>query len=152
MRRIIQLFILITITNISYGLDINKRPYLKASVIKWTSKYDIDNKLMLAILFKESSWRNGVINCNKSCDYGIAQINEANIKAYKLDKMRLLTDIDYSVQKSVYILKWFKDRYAHKEKHWWARYNCGVEKNCLNWKKTKDYIQKVVKYKAVIDD
>lgn len=99
---------------------------------------------VLAGLFRvESTYILNSTN-KKSNDYGIGQINIFNIKAYKLDKALLLNDLEYSIDKSFMVFKWFYVRYPLEEAV--KRYNCGTRKNCINWKGPKKYWKKIKRY------
>lgn len=62
-------------------------------------------------------------------DFGISQINYKTAKRYKLNLTALLTDLEYSINAGAKVLSWFYKTYAHKEKNWFVRYNCGTAKN-----------------------
>jgi hypothetical protein len=82
----------------------------------------------------------------KTKDYGIAQINIRNIKHYKMNKNRLLTDLQYSIDNGVLIMAYFKNRYEKTlGKKWIAKYNCGTRVGCENWKSSKLYLAKITR-------
>lgn len=56
-------------------------------------------------------------------DFGIGQIWYKTAESYEFDIEKLTTDIDYSVEAAITVLKDFKNRYGHKESDWWTRYN-----------------------------
>jgi soluble lytic murein transglycosylase-like protein len=88
-------------------------------------QYNLDPELFSAIVEQESSWNVSAYNA-ATADYGLTQINEYNVKALNLDRERLLTDPRYNLEAGAKILSYFQKRYAHKERLWFARYNCGT--------------------------
>lgn len=104
------------------------------SINKYAIIHDLDWKIMAAILAQESSFRRdpqvtsrhpkGCLEVKSNCeDYGISQINfETWGSFYKLDKARLLADIDYNISIMSKILQKLKDKYG-KEKTWATRYH-----------------------------
>lgn len=56
-------------------------------------------------------------------DFGIGQINHRNIQKFKIDKDKLLTDLDYSVDISAFMLKKIKGYYKRNDSNWFTRYN-----------------------------
>lgn len=112
-----------------YRMITKNNPYLKkeyaqelAEVIKKHSDdYGISPNKLIGILMQESSYRMHVTNKGK--DFSIGQINIRNIKYYKLDKNRLMSDVDYSVGATAMMLSDLKVKYGHKEKDYWTRYH-----------------------------
>ncbi len=109
---------------------------------KYCEEYKIPCNVFKAILAVESNYSVEAFN-KKTKDYGIGQINEKTIASLKLDKTRLLTDLDYSIKKSAQILKYFYVRFHKREKHWYARYNVGTRTKALERPAAKQYIKKV---------
>ena len=100
-------------------------------------KYDIDPRIMIAILVVESSFRQSAknVNTNKTTDYSIAQINyETWKKGFKkmsrapLNKERLVSDEAYAIFRMAEILRIYKDRFESQDKIWFARYNSSTIK------------------------
>ncbi len=89
------------------------------------SAYDVDRSLLSCILKTESNYNLGAISNTE--DFGIGQINSVSIAQHKLDKQRLLTDLDYSIDSAAKLLKGLqtrlKDEYARQ---WPCAYNIGV--------------------------
>lgn len=109
--------------------------------------YGLSANLLAAIAAVESGYFVGAIN-SRTADYGIMQVNAHNIKALKLNKKRLLTDIQYSMDSGAKILAWFKKKYAKKElKTWFCRYNWGTRsvKSGVGKRICNNYVQKVRK-------
>ena len=98
-------------------------------------------RVFTGILSVESGLRINAVN-KRSKDYGIGQVNEWHIKRSKLDKQRLLTDLEYSVNQAAKIYVWFEKTYPIKEAI--GRYNCGTRKTCVNWKSVLQYTNKVL--------
>lgn len=109
---------------------------------KYCAEYKIPCNIFKAILAVESNYSVEAFN-KKTKDYGIGQINEKTIQSLKLDKVRLLTDLDYSIKKSAQILKYFYVRFHTKEEHWYVRYNVGTRTKALERPAAKQYLKKV---------
>jgi hypothetical protein len=152
--KILYVFILYVIYIPIFGCEISKqiqinspnlnKDYvvrLEKSILASSKKYGLNPYLYSAILMQESSYRLNIVNKQ---DYGIAQINIVNIRGYKFNKCRLLTDLEYSVDSGARVLSWFKTRFQKKEPRiWWCRYNIGTGN--LNNKKLKQLCLKYVK-------
>lgn len=110
-------------------------------------KYNIPCEIYVAIIAQESMFKVNAFN-KKTQDYGIAQINIRNIKAYNIDVKKLLSDVDYSLEQGAMILAWFYKVYGKKEpKTWYCRYNIGT--STLTDKRLQscnNYLNKVNKY------
>ena len=116
-----------------------------AKVIKLKSdKYKIPANVITAIMRVESSYILSAVN-KRSNDYGIMQINNYNIRAYKFDKDKLLTDLDYSIDAGCQVFKWFYRTYKDLD-HAIQAYNGGTAKDVHEWKSTKDYLKKIKKF------
>jgi soluble lytic murein transglycosylase-like protein len=88
-------------------------------------KHGVDPRLLAAIGFVESRYFVGAVN-KRSNDWGLMQVNSYNIKAMKLSKRRLLTDVEYSIDSGARILAYFQKRYKKSEPNtWMCRYNIG---------------------------
>lgn len=107
-----------------------------------SEKHGVDAKTVVAIYGVESDYRLNIIN-KASNDYGIGQINSYNVKRLNLDKHRLLTDLDYSVEQSIKIFKWFYKRYGIPDAI--MRYNCGTAKSCIKRDSVQEYLKRVNK-------
>jgi len=119
--------------------NINTRYAMRLSNIihRYTRRYSISSDLFTAILAQESMYRADSKNCQrgladidgelverKICsDFGISQIHYKTIERYNLDPERLLTDLEYSIEAGVVVLKDVKRRYGKKDPNWWTRYN-----------------------------
>ena len=106
-------------------------------------KHRIPTKVFKAMLKIESNFNLNKVN-KKTKDYGIAQINIRNIKHFKLNKLRLTTDLDYSLDNGAKIASYFFKRYNGTLGYKWvAKYNCGTKIKCENTKASKKYLVKV---------
>lgn len=100
-------------------------------------EYKVQSRKLAAILAQESMYRLDPKKClNKPCtDYGISQIHYKTIKAYKFDKKRLITDLEYSIAAGAKVLADFKKSYGKKEKDFWTRYNASSPEKREEYKK-----------------
>lgn len=77
-------------------------------------------------------------------DLGISQIHYLNVKRFGLDRNRLMTDLDYSVDSGAMILAEYSKYQKEEPKTWYSRYNCGtrkfsqIEDRCLVYKTRVD--------------
>ena len=101
-------------------MDYFKALELTGIVERASDKFKVPAPLLTAIAFQESSFKMGI---KAGSDYGLTQINILNIKYYSMDKNRLLTDMEYSVNMGAFILSEFKRRYGKREENYWSRYN-----------------------------
>ena len=122
--------------------DPEGRRKLAVSFLSAEIKYGIPANILQAIAFVESSYYLNAVN-SRSKDYGLMQVNRFNIRAYGFNKKKLLTNLDYSVKAGTKVFKWFYDRYPLEEAI--KRYNCGVRKQCVNYRSVKTYLRKVKK-------
>ena len=119
---------------------------ISKTINKVSKKYDIPQKIFTAILMQESSYRIGIINNNSPHkDFGIAQINYKTANDYGFNILRLINDLEYSIEAGAKVLSWFKRKYSKKEKDWYVRYNCGTRRS-IKIKKCQDYKNKITKY------
>lgn len=94
------------------------------SITKAAIVYQVDRSLLSCILYVESTYRVNVVS--ESDDYGIGQINGKTITGYGLDRTRLLTDLQYSVDSAAAVLADFQRHFKAKEPNYWiGRYNIG---------------------------
>lgn len=111
----------------------------------YASKYHVDPMLIAAIYNVESAYKLNTIN-HITADYGIGQVNQNNINKLKLDRDRLLEDLDYSIEQSIKIFSWFDKTYRSKGlKVVIGRYNCGTRHKCYQWKTVQHYINSVLR-------
>lgn len=123
-------------------IDLNYAMRLSNVINKVAIELDINPKKYAAILAQESMYKLDAKNCwdNECHDYGIAQINKKTIQAFKFDKNKLLTDLEYSVKAGAIVLADFKRMYGTKEEDFWTRYNT----SCPD--KRQKYKQLVTRY------
>jgi soluble lytic murein transglycosylase-like protein len=119
-------------------------PNAKLLLLKASKDYDVDYRLLVAIALAESSGNPRAINA-KTQDYGLMQINAKTAKAYGYKPQEML-DKHKSVKVAVKVLKYLKNRYAHKEVNWACRYNVGTAKNASSWNACAVYIEKLEKF------
>ena len=107
-------------------------------------KHAIDRGLppsvLVAIAKVESDFKPDAVN-NASNDYGIMQINKYNIRAYKMDIEKLITDFDYGIEAGARVYSWFYYKYTLDESI--KRYNCGTKRSCTELKSVKRYLRMV---------
>ncbi len=121
---------------------------LSKAILRSSKRHGVPYRVLTAVLAVESSYRLSAVN-KKSNDYGIAQINQWNIEAHKLDKTKLLTDLEYSIDAGAMILAYFYKRYAdHKPRRWVLHYNCGTRDKCIEMKQVKHYFVKLQRFGA----
>ena len=116
---------------------------ITTAISEHSETYGIPGNIMAAIARVESSYNVGAVN-ERSSDYGLFQINEFNIKAYKLDRRKLLIDTNYSTEAGFKVFSWFYKTYPLEEAI--MRYNCGTRKACINLPSVINYLKKVKKY------
>lgn len=123
-------------------IDLNYAYRLSNVINKVAVEMGVNPKRYAAILAQESMYKLDAKNCwdNECHDYGIAQINKRTIKAFKFDKKKLLTDLEYSVKAGAIVLADFKRMYGDKEEDFWTRYNA----SCPD--KRKKYKQLVMRF------
>ena len=116
---------------------------LTVAIYSSARKYNLSPRLLAAIMGLESNYNLMAYN-SKTDDLGLMQINRYNIKAYKFDAKRLMTDIQYSVDAGAKILSWFAKTYRKKEPNiWMSRYNVGTRKSAIHSKTAKHYLKLV---------
>lgn len=100
------------------------RPVAKA-ILKHSKAYNIDYKIVLALIMTESTFRQGAVS--STGDLGIGQINYkvwskefARLKKNPLNKEKLKTDSDYAIKRTVEILAILK---CKKDPLWVAKYH-----------------------------
>lgn len=131
----------------SYAFQLSNIIYKKAN------KHNVDPHILTAIFAQESMYSIAAKNCTTGLvkvldvakdsngitdldeteeqfekrtvctDFGIGQIWYKTANSYDFDIVKLTTDVEYSVEAAAIVLKDFKNRYGHKEKDWWTRYN-----------------------------
>jgi hypothetical protein len=103
------------------------------SLYSVASKYQIDPKLMIAIIGTESEFSNSRIS--STGDLSLAQINPvvwnkefARLGFEKLNNTRLKKDETYALKKMAEILNILKHRHSKNDKNWYARYHSHTQK------------------------
>lgn len=116
---------------------------LAESIYKHGLHYGVSPNVIASIAFIESSYRLNAVNAGSN-DYGIMQVNAWNVRAYNLNKEKLLTDLNYSVESGVMILSWFVKTYPLDEAI--MRYNCGTRPSCIKLESVKRYLRRAKRY------
>jgi hypothetical protein len=114
-------------------LEKKDRNRIAYSLYMTTSKYNIDPKLMIAIIGTESDFRNEKVSTTG--DLSLAQINTevwnkefSRLGLGKLNSKRLKKDENYALSKMAEILNILKARHAKKDTQWFARYHSHTKK------------------------
>lgn len=116
------------IAHLQPKMSANNALKLAKIVSRLSAEYDIDYKLSLAIMFQESSLRLDPHNCKvnlTACnDMGIGQVRYSVWgKELKIDKVQIVTNLEYSVKMHYEVLRDYKKRYKNKELNWFTRYH-----------------------------
>lgn len=139
-----------TIKKINPSLKDDYVMRLSNIILSKSQKYNIDKYLIVAKLAQESMFTMGAkgykkvkktvavehndesyikttttVTIYKVVDYGISQININNIKHYKMNIDRLMNDMDYAVDRGVFMLSTFLKYKDDEPFTWWSRYNAG---------------------------
>lgn len=103
------------------------RDKLALAIWNNSQKTGIDWRLAVAIFYQESSLTLDPQNClktNKCNDLGIGQVRYSVWgRELKIDKTKMLTDVNYAVSKSFDVLHYYKSQYADRELNWYTRYH-----------------------------
>lgn len=105
------------------GANIQYEHKIKDAVLKASKRYGLDPQTLLGIAIVESSLDQWSVN-TKTQDYGLMQVNQHNIRALKLDRNKLLNNIEYNIDSGARILSYFVRRYGTLEGL--CRYNVGT--------------------------
>lgn len=108
-----------------------------ASAIEAASRYHGQDPMLLAAIVRvESSFGSGAKACwpapwkglhARTCDYGIAQINELWVRHWNLDPVRLQNDDLYNLMVAARILADLQKRFERREPgRWFTRYHSGT--------------------------
>lgn len=76
-------------------------------IYKYSKKYNVDPYRVIAIAYQESRFKNNEIALNKNgtVDVGVFQFNTGTIIYYKLDALKLKTDLNYATEKACFLLR-----------------------------------------------
>lgn len=99
---------------------------VRTAVFRAAQKYKVSPMLLEQIIRVESSYKLAAYN-KRTKDYGLMQINEYNVRQYKLNKTRLLNNAYYNINYGAKILAGIQAKYGH-ESMWVCRYNVGYGK------------------------
>jgi hypothetical protein len=141
-------------------LQKNKSERLATIIAFAAKKYEIDPRIMIAIIKVESNFDQNAVNlvsCERTkqreCgDYSLAQINyEAWSASFPkmgrkpLDLKRLKTDEVYAIHRMAEILSILQKQYAKNDSYWFARYHSSTPKHKDSYKITlKKELKKVI--------
>lgn len=100
-------------------------------IVSASTEMEVRWEVILSILFQESSLRldpQGCMKIKRRCsDYGIGQVNyRVWGKTFGWDRIRLLTDLRYSLQAAFQVLRHYKKTYHRQEFNWFSRYHSGT--------------------------
>lgn len=122
--------LLAKITFLAPKLPKNHATEVSRIVSEYSQNYNIDEDLVLAILYQESTFRKNPRKCHISkeicvTDIGIAQINYRVWKKYfkDLDRKALIFDLEYNLFIAFEILNYYKHKYEKRDKDWFCRYH-----------------------------
>lgn len=114
-------------------LKMKDRHRIAYSLYLTTKKYNVDPKLMIAIIATESDFDNSKVS--HTGDFSLAQINAEiwnkefeRLGLSKLNTKRLKKDENYALSKMAEILNILKARHAKKDSKWFARYHSHTQK------------------------
>lgn len=101
-----------------------------------SNKYNLDWKLITAILFRESGLKKDPQNCYSkpekcSLDLGVGQIRKAvwdRNPNMVFDRKLLLTNYSYNVEAVAKILNYYRTKYSHKDVVWFGRFHSATLK------------------------
>jgi hypothetical protein len=114
-------------------LNDKKREQIAKALYQTSKKYEVDPKLMVAIIATESNFNNAAVSV--SGDLSLAQINTKvwdvefdRLGLGKIDKKLLKKDEAYALNKMGKILSILKARHSKKDTKWYAIYHSRTKK------------------------
>ena len=131
------------ILNNSTGVPVVFAKALADTIDYYSGKHKVPANVITAIFMVESSYRLNAMN-RRSDDFGIGQVNKWHIKHSKLNKSRLLYDLNYSVEQSIVVFRWFYNTYPLDRAI--MSYNAGTNPKIVNWVSVKQYLNLVKQY------
>jgi hypothetical protein len=105
-------------------------------IYKYSKKYGTNPYRTVAIIAQESMFQ----QVNTEIDFGIYQLNEHTMRAYNIDKEKVLTDLEYATHKHIWLLKKKKEYCINLEEESWSCYHSATEKH------RKKYVKLVNRY------
>lgn len=121
------------IESVSPELDKKKRANIAVSLYGASRKYEIDPKVMIAIIDTESDFKQEAVS--STGDVSLAQINTeiwnkefTRMGLDKINKKLLKKDAAYALEKMGKILNILKTRHVKKDNKWYARYHSTTTK------------------------
>lgn len=114
-------------------LNSKKRAQISRALYNTSKKFQVDPKIMVAIISTESGFNNSAVSV--SGDISLAQINTkvwdvefARLGLGKINKKLLKKDEAYALDKMGKILSLLKSRHAKKDAKWYAIYHSRTKK------------------------
>jgi len=117
----------------------------------WANRYGVDAALMVTLIRQETyfdsveaCWPAPWLGRNaRTCDRGLAQINDVWVQKWHLDRKRLLEDDWYNIWIQARVLSWTRLHYGD-EPDWWGRYHSATP-----WRKAQ-YVAKIRSFLALM--
>lgn len=124
-------------------------------------KYDVPAKVLVAIAYQESAFKQDTIRkisgftydevfgyqeVKIGADFCMMQINIKNIRNMDLSIEQLLKDPKYCIEAGAKVLSMYKELYSKKDSMWWAYYNAvQKDKRALYHKLVTRHLDKIQK-------
>ena len=122
------------ISKVEKNMDDLRQETLAKSLANVSERYQIDAKILIAIIDTESDFRHEMIS--KTGDVSLAQINPRiwdkellRLGRAPLDKKQLKVSEEYAIERMTEILSIIKLRYEKRDSHWYARYHSNTKKH-----------------------
>ncbi len=130
-------------------LNTKKRKQIALELFKASKKFEVDPKIMVAIIATESNFNNDAVS--SSGDLSLAQINTKvwdlefqRLGLAKINIKRLKKDEAYALNKMGAILSILKARHAKKDTKWYATYHSRTKKyKDLYFKKVQSHLRSI---------
>lgn len=107
-------------------------------------------QILLSIAFHESSLRLDVMGLKNPStkDYGLMQINEQNVKALNLNKIKLLSDPVYSIQVACKILMDARKAHSRTYPFWLGAYRAGYKLSKEKTRQSAESYDRIIRITA----
>jgi len=122
--------------------------FLGRIIYKEASRFNIDPKIITAILRQESNFEPNqkvcyVVHRNKACwdtcDFGISQINAAWAKRWHLDTEELINNDAFNIHIAARVLSIIQKQFGDEE-NWYSRFNTSGPKRAIYEMSIKSYL------------
>lgn len=114
--------------------------YILSLIFLYSSQYNLDPKLVIAVIDVESGFRNVI---SKTGDYGLMQLNK---KVYYNYSVEQLLDPETNIKLGIKHLAFAKQASKHKgEFSWLVFYNAGYKSNDFKYPELHPYVKKIRK-------